>query len=155
MRLLLAFLLLVSCVPTKYLRISPCVNLIKSEFPIPQSAIDFDFDLAREILDRRHILPREKFCPVFSGVSIHVRTDYSWYANTSRGPVVAVGAYLQNKIELNNTGSALLHELLHHLEAGISTDHDHWWEKGYYAADLEFGTLYQAFNSPPSGPTGN
>ncbi len=66
-----------------------------------------------------------------------------------------LGTYLQNKIDLNNTGSALLHELLHHLEAGISTDHDHWWEKGYYAADLEFGTRYQAFNSPPSGPTGN
>ncbi len=157
MKLLLVFLLLVSCahVRGKFYTVTPCVNVIESEFPISQPAVDFDFGLARDILDARRICPREQFCTAFTGVRIHVRTGYSWYTNTSRGPVLAIGTYLQNKIDLNNTGSALLHELLHHLEAGISTDHDHWWEKGYYAADLEFGTLYQAFNSPPSGPTGN
>src|SRR5260370_11250383 len=93
MKLLLVFLLLVSCahVRGKFYTVTPCVNVIESEFPISQPAVDFDFGLARDILDARRICPREQFCTAFTGVRIHVRTGYSWYTNTSRGPVLAIG----------------------------------------------------------------
>src|SRR5712664_3934670 len=81
------------------------VPQITAEYPISCSTMRTNLNLARAILERRHLVPDDQF-PTLRA-PIHVRRADSW----SDG---MVGSYaIFSGIDVAHDGRALVHELLH------------------------------------------
>ncbi len=109
---------------------------IRAELELNCGTMAYDVRLARETLDARGILPADDFEQAFKGVPILVADSTSLDGDKD-------GTYgLLDGIRLSRNASALLHEMIHHLEHGrdpFVSGHGGWEERGFFAADREFG----------------
>lgn len=109
---------------------------VRAELELNCGTMGYDVRLARQMLDDRGILPAADFVHAFEGVPILVGDVGQLDGDKD-------GTYgLLDGIRLSRNASALLHEMLHHLEHGrnfMASGHVGWEEKGYLEADREFG----------------
>lgn len=113
---------------------------VHSELEIDCATMAYNVRLAKDQLDSRGILPRAEFETAFQGVPIVVLDAQTFEA---QGHDVD-GTYgpLQG-IRLSSNASALLHEMLHHLDYSANVfalvqGHPNWDARGWTAADDEF-----------------
>jgi hypothetical protein len=128
----------------------PCLGLVRSEFRISAARLARNLVLARQILDEHGLVPRKDFCPTFETVPVVIRSR-AILKTTEAGSYIGWYNWFTG-IELENTGRALLHELLHHWDAihlQVGTYwHKDWDTNGYDNADDAYWVASESFRDP-------
>jgi len=128
----------------------PCIGAIISEVDVSYTIFRYNLILARDILNRRGILPADKFCTTFATVDIRVRDLPYWFGTDGNGSQAYIwGEYEPGTIYLSRSGRSMLHEMMHHLErlrGKYNPEHRGWVDSGYRDADLEFKNRFWRLN---------
>lgn len=119
------------------------VGSVTAEQPINCLAFEQNLNLAVEMLKRANVEGSRTLLRTLMSTSFHVRADETWefYGKNVDGSSNAFGY-----IELNPTGTALLHELGHILDYkknDFSGEHRDWAARGLFDLDAEFTATAQ------------
>lgn len=115
----------------------PCVARVYSDYPVSQTDVATNLQLARELLGQYDIVPVDRFCDRFAGMYLVIKKTREV---SSTDTTSTWGTFDGKKVALGNDARALLHEMLHYADflRREPTWMEHNWSEAYVAADESF-----------------